>query len=60
MQSDTIGIITGIAIVLMVYSSVFWIGESSNQRAIEKLAIENGCGQYNPQSGKFEWLQVNK
>lgn len=60
MRQDIIGLIIGILLIFLLFASGYVTGQHSNEEEYQKLAIENGCGQYNSQSGKFEWLKVNK
>lgn len=36
------------------------VGEYFNTKLINPIAIENGCAQYNPKTGDFEWMQVQR
>lgn len=49
--------------VILIFVAVFFIGVSlgvqlDNWIVCKPLAIENGCGQYNSQTGDFEWVKT--
>lgn len=37
-----------------------YIESHANRLRFEKIAIEHNAGQYNPTTGKFEWLELVK
>lgn len=47
-----------IILIAIVYS--FAMGMVYEQHLYQLEAIRHNCGQYNPQSGSFEWLPINE
>jgi len=53
-ETEIFSMILG-AILAFAASTAFWV-PIHNDSEYHSVIIENGCGQYSPKSGKFEFL----